>query len=254
LRKVVFLDSGFGGLSVLLASLRLRTDLECWYFSDQKNLPYGAKSADWLQDRAIQMVRMIQEYVEPELIVVACNTLSVCALSSLRSAFEVPFVGVVPAVKPAASRADVQKIAVLSTTFTAESAYLQNLVVEHGGEKDIKIFPSEGLVHLAEHFVAGRALNDFSSEFMEKVHDLLISVRNFDPDSVVLGCTHFSFLKEFLSDFFGEKVMLIDSADAVARQVSRLLPARTPVKQPAPVKVCLNSHSFDVRIFIVGFY
>ncbi len=246
-KKVVFLDSGLGGLSVLRSTIELRDDLHYHYFFDHKNLPYGDKKSDWLVDRAKAVVGRLIQDLDPDLFVIACNTLSVCALASLRSSFDIPFVGVVPAVKPAAAKPGVDKVAILSTSATGNSEYLRGLVGDFAANKKVKSFASEDLVLLAETIFLGKTIKNLAYDKRSSVESLLQQVKLFQPQAVVLGCTHFFFIKDVLLDYLGSDVALFDSSDAVARQIDRILPKKGRPKGKAVIQV-LSSQMMSAQL------
>ncbi len=166
------------------------------------------------------LTRRIVEREHPRLVVVACNTASVVALDVLRREFPLPFVGVVPAVKPAAALSRRRRVGVLATRRTVEGEYLRSLIHEHAASCTVVSLPAAGLVEFVE-----QAMERCTPE--EKTARVRTEVERFRSagiDTLVLGCTHFLHLEpEFRHLLNDEGIALVDSRDGVARQVQRLL-------------------------------
>ena len=210
-------DSGNGGLSVYRELVKILPGEHYVYYSDAANCPYGEKSALFIRRRA----RFITEFLldkRADVIVVACNTATAAAIQSLREAYpDVPFVGMEPAVKPAALGTKTGVVGVLATAGTLKaSKYLQTRglyaegvrVVEHVGQ---------GFVELVE-----KGLLD-GPEVESTVRASLQPLLDEGADVIVLGCTHYPFLRPVIERIAGPGVQVIDPAPAVARQTLRLL-------------------------------
>lgn len=209
-------DSGSGGLSVLKEIRRLLPGERYVYYSDNANCPYGDKSAEFVIGRA----RAITEHLLSEgagIIIVACNTATAAAISTLRAEYNVPFIGMEPAVKPAAVATRSGVIGVLATSGTlAASKYLETRdryaddvkVVEHVGR---------GFVELVER-------GELDGPHAEAVvRESLSPLLDAGADTIVLGCTHYPFLRDVIERIAGTSVRIIDPAPAVARQVVKVL-------------------------------
>ena len=219
-QPIAFLDSGIGGLPYLASTRSLLPDERYVYAVDRENFPYGEKSADRVVHAVSGLTRRIVEREHPRLVVVACNTASVVALDVLRREFPLPFVGVVPAVKPAAALSRRRRVGVLATRRTVEGEYLRSLIHEHAARCTVVSLPAAGLVEFVE-----QAMERCSAE--EKTARVRTEVERFRSagiDTLVLGCTHFLHLEpEFRHLLNDEGIALVDSRDGVARQVQRLL-------------------------------
>ncbi len=226
-QPIAFLDSGIGGLPYLSSTRRLLPDERYVYAVDRKNFPYGEKT----QDQVIHAITGLAERMiareNPRLVVVACNTASVVALSALRSRFPLPFVGVVPAVKPAAALSRRRRVGVLATRRTVEGEYLRSLIREHARGCSVVSLPAAGLVEFVEddmHRCSEQEKTARVSAEVERFRDAGI-------DALVLGCTHFLHLEpEFRRLLEQEGISLVDSRDGVARQVQRLLNGDGPAQ------------------------
>jgi len=215
-RPVGLFDSGVGGLTIL-REVRQQLDNErCLYLADSRECPYGTKSVAEIQQRCETVVDFLLGQ-DAKIIVVACNAASVSALAHLRSRYAVPFVGIVPAVKPAAKLTKVGKIGVLTTPTTAESRPLAQLIQQftHGVTVLTQVCP--GLVPLVEQGITEGA------EVEELLGRYLAALLDTGVDVIVLGCTHYAFLRGSIQRLCGSGVTLLDPADAVARQLGRVL-------------------------------
>jgi glutamate racemase len=229
---VAFLDSGVGGLPYLAFARSRLSGQRLVYVADRENFPYGEKSRTDIVTAALSVAGRLIDREHPRLVVVACNTMSVVALADLRARFPVPFVGVVPAVKPAASLSRRKRVGVLATRRTVEGEYLRNLIVQYASGCDVVSLSSSALVAFVENELY-RASPREREERVRREVDRFLSE---GIDALVLGCTHFLHLEpEFRSLLEEEGIALVDSRDGVARQVARLLddsPASDSVGEP----------------------
>ncbi|MQA89112.1 MAG: glutamate racemase [Gemmatimonas sp.] len=217
-------DSGLGGLSVA-REVRLRLPREdLLYIADSAYVPYGGRSLEEIRERSIAMTRELVE-AGAKLVVAACNTASGAAIEALRETFAIPIVGLEPAVKPAAATSRKRRIAVLATPATLQTERFHRLVDNHGPGIDVVKVACPGFVELVE---SGEVTGERAAKV---VRDVLASVVEADVDRVVLGCTHYPFLREHLTDVLGESVEILDSGAAVARQVERVLAANGLLRQ-----------------------
>lgn len=217
-RPVGVFDSGVGGISIL-REIRRQLPLEdVVYFADTANCPYGSKTKDELRALTSSIARFLLDR-GAKLIVVACNTASVAALSALRATFPVPFVGVVPAVKPAALMSRRHSVAVLATPATFQGEMFADLVETFAADVHVVRQVCPGLVEMVERGETdGPAVEGMLAEYLRPA--MAASV-----DAVVLGCTHYPFLRPVVERIVGPEVHVVDSGDAVARQVGRVLDA-----------------------------
>lgn len=210
-------DSGVGGLSVL-RHLRAQLPAEhLLYVADQVHVPYGARSAAEIRQLSEAITRSLLAQ-RAKLIVVACNTASGAALSALRRRFpSVPFVGMEPAVKPAATQTKSGKVGVLATTGTFESQRYDNLMTRFAGNVTVLEDPCLGLVELVE---AGAINTPDTRTLLQRCLAPMLAT---GVDTLVLGCTHYPFVMPLIRQIAGKAVSIIDPAPAVARQALRLL-------------------------------
>ena len=212
-------DSGAGGLTILSA-LRQELPYENYiYFGDTANCPYGTRSDTEIIELSIQICRFLIEQ-GVKLIVVACNTASQAALNSLRATFtSIRFVGVVPAVKPAARATKKGRIGIAATNQAAKAIYLQQLIDEFAGGIQAYAVGCPELVTLVEQGeIDGLAVE-------ETVKQALQPIISEDVDVIVLGCTHFPALRPVIERVTYHKIHIIDSGTAVARRTHYVLDA-----------------------------
>jgi glutamate racemase len=225
---VAFLDSGVGGLPYLSYARGLLPGRRFVYVADRENFPYGEKNRETIIASTLSVAGRLIEREHPSLIVVACNTMSVVALADLRARFAVPFVGVVPAVKPAASLSKKKRVGVLATRQTVEGEYLRNLILQHASGCEVVSLSSAHLVD----FVETRLFKASVEERKEQVRREIERFRSESIDALVLGCTHFLHLEpEFRSLLESEGITLVVSRDGVARQTARLLEQNPPAQR-----------------------
>ena len=211
-------DSGVGGLSVS-AEIRARLpELQQTYAADDVFRPYGEKTDQELKDRLPGLLWTLCETAQVDLAVIACNTASTAALSEIRAALDIPVIGVVPAVKPAALTTKSGKFAVLGTPGTVRRDYVGDLIKNFAPEQDVILHGSTRLVTLAEDKLAGRPVD--LSALTREVEPLFTHA---DVDTVVLACTHFPLLKQELAAASPPGIEWIDSGAAIARRTEVVL-------------------------------
>ncbi len=218
-QPIAFFDSGVGGLPYLMAT-RLKAPGERYvYLADRANFPYGEKDGKRIKEIVFNGIEKLVDRENPKLIVIACNTASVVALSELRARFNIPFVGVVPAVKPAAGNCNGKKIAVLATKRTVEGEYLGKLIETYAAGCDVVKYPASGIVELVEK----RYFRLTMDAKIKYLRETLKSIREMGVESVVLGCTHFVLIREEISRALGDEIEVVDSTEGVSNQVIRVL-------------------------------
>jgi glutamate racemase len=211
------------------------------YLADTAAFPYGLKDSPQLRDVVFEVARRAILRLDPAMIVVACNTASVVALETLRARFEIPFVGVVPAIKPAASLSEARKIGVLATSRTVGEVYVENL---------IRDFASDCLVHT----VAGTELVDFVEyggtdqvELRRITRRAVAEFRAAGVDTVVLGCTHFVHVEKAIKEILGGSVRIVDSRGGVTRQIIRIC-TRTTGRSHAELGESVGKPSYGLYV------
>lgn len=218
--RVLLFDSGIGGLSIAAAIWARLPGIDLVYAGDNAGFPYGDLSEHEVVTRCVALVEAALAQYPCDLVVVACNTASTVVLPTLRARLAVPVVGVVPAIKPAAALSRTRRIGVLATPATVDRPYLWSLIDEYAADCTILRLGSSELVRLAE---AGLAREEGIDD--ESVRRVLQPLAEGDPDTVVLGCTHFPLIGDALARVMPGVTHWIDSGEAVARRVEQLLDA-----------------------------
>jgi len=223
--SILVIDSGVGGLSVcqsiMATSKADERPLQVIYFADDAFSPYGLLDEVALEKRLESIVASMLALHQPELVVLACNTVSTLLLPYLRAQFiDVPFVGVVPAIKPAAKHSASKCIGLLATPATVSRKYTDELIADYASDCEVLRVGSTDLVMQAEALLAGKTLG------LDVIQSTLAPFVALDGqaavDTVVLGCTHFPLLKKQLQTLLPE-VTWIDSGEAIAKRVHDLL-------------------------------
>lgn len=222
-------DSGVGGLSVLRHIRRRLPDERLLYVADSGHVPYGDKSASYIEQRARTLTRFLIEQ-GARAIVIACNTATAAAASPLRSEFSIPIIGMEPAVKPAVAVSRSGVVGVLATTGTLESARFAALLERYAGSVEIVTQGCPGLVEQVER---GELGGDATRALVARYTAPLLAR---GADTLILGCTHYPFLATLIAQVAGPGITLVDTGEAVARQLGRRieseLPPRTPDARP----------------------
>jgi glutamate racemase len=209
-------DSGVGGLSVLQALRREMPHEHFLYAGDSGCAPYGDRSAAFVIERATTITDFLVD-AGAKAVVVACNTATGIAVESLRARFAVPIVAIEPAVKPAATRTQSRVVGVLATTGTLSSPNMTKLLANYGSDVDFVIQPCPGL---ADQVEKGELASDQTRALVKRY---VRPVVDRGADIIVLGCTHYPFLRPLIQEVAGPAVGLIDPATAVAREMRRRL-------------------------------
>jgi glutamate racemase len=222
-RALVF-DSGLGGLSVLAEVRRLRPDVEIIYAADDAAFPYGRLSEAALVGRVeTVMARLIGE-TEPDIVIIACSTASTLALPPLRAAYPgLPFVGTVPAIKPAAAASRSRLISVLATRGTVARDYTHALVREHAADCEVTLVGSPALAVIAERVMRDETVDE--AEIAREIAPCFVENDGRRTDQIVLACTHFPLIKDRLERLSPWPVGFVDPAPAIARRLDALVGA-----------------------------
>ncbi len=233
-KRVLVFDSGLGGLSVARAIMAGLPDVNVIYSADNEGFPYGDWSELELKERICSVADRLIEQIKPDAMVVACNTASTIALSALRERFAIPFVGTVPAIKPAAEVSRSGIIGVLATPGTVDRAYTQALVDTYASHREVMLHGCKNLAAFAERALRGDPVSE--AEMRMEISPVFVEKDGGRTDAVVLGCTHYPLIADQISSAASWPVSLIDPSDAIARQVGVVLIGRSPLR-PADVGV-----------------
>lgn len=216
IRTIGIFDSGVGGLSVLKAIRKKHPSINFIYIADSGYAPYGSRSAEFIESRASHIAHSLID-AGAEVIVIACNTATAIAVAKLRATLTVPIIALEPAIKPAVALTKTKVIGVLATERTIESQTVARLCAEFGHGVNILLQPCPGLVEWVER---GELSSDGTYEYLRKLICPLLAQH---ADTLVLGCTHYVFLKSAIQQIAGPDVHIIESSAAVARQTMRYL-------------------------------
>ena len=219
-------DSGLGGLTVLREIVRARPDAHYVYVADDAFFPYGHHSEDQIIARVVPLIGELIGAHNPDLVVIACNTASTLVMSHLRGKYKVPFVGTVPAIKPACAKSKTKRVSVLGTKGTVKREYTKALIRDFAQGCEVTLVGSAELAALAEAALTGTEVSD--QEISAELAPCFIGDNDGDAartDTVVLACTHYPLLMERLVRLAPWPVDWIDPAPAIARRVADLLEA-----------------------------
>ena len=222
---ILVFDSGLGGLTVLREIVAARPDAHYVYVADDAFFPYGHHGEDELIARVVPLIGELIAAHAPELVVIACNTASTIVLAHLRERYKVPFVGTVPAIKPACAKSKTRRVSVLGTKGTVKREYTRALIRDFAQGCEVTLVGSGELASLAEAALSGLAVSD--RDIAAELTPCFVGDSENDKtrtDTVVLACTHFPLLMDRLVALAPWKVEWIDPAPAIARRVSDLLP------------------------------
>lgn len=220
--KILVFDSGLGGLTVLAEIARLRPDLDLVYAADDAGFPYGAWPERELVARVVEVLGRLIAETAPDACVIACNTASTLVLPDLRETFpDLPFVGTVPAIKPAAAQSRSKLISVLATPGTVARDYTRALIDSFATDCNVTLVGSTRLASLAEAAMTGEAVAD--AEIAGEIMPCFVKRAGARTDSIVLACTHYPLLRDRLVALAPWPVAWIDPAPAIARRVDSVL-------------------------------
>ena len=208
-------DSGIGGTSIWKEVHALLPNENTIYLADSKNAPYGLKTKDEIIQLSFKNTELLLEE-NCKIIVVACNTATTNAIKELRAKYDVPFIGIEPAIKPAAIQSQTQTIGILATKGTLNSSLFHENVAKH---PDVKIIEQigHGLVQLIEN-------GDLDSpEMKELLESYLLPMVEKNIDYLVLGCSHYPYLIPQIKKIIPSSIKIIDSGEAVAKQTKKIL-------------------------------
>ena len=219
-RPIIVFDSGVGGLSVLSHIRATLPAASIVYAADNGGYPYGTKSEGEIAARVPALLGRLAERYKPRLIVIACNTASTIALAHVRAALDLPVVGTVPAIKPAALASKTRVIGVLGTDATVRQAYVDNLVAEFASDCVVIRHGSARLVDIAEAKLRG--VSPDPDEMRAIMADMYSQDGGARLDQLVLACTHFPLLSEEIATASPAGVTLVDSGVGIARRAAFL--------------------------------
>ena len=218
---ILVFDSGVGGLSVVAHLRALMPKIYISYVADDEFRPYGEKTQTQLRARLPELLHTLVLATNPDIVVIACNTASTTALADIRQELDIPVVGVVPAIKPAARLSRSKHMAVLGTPGTVRRKYVDKLIQNYAADCQVVLQGSSALVGLAENKLAGRGVDP--AHIKAEITPIFSGPNGAKIDVVVLACTHFPLLLVELEMSAPARVTWIDSGAAIARRAQNLL-------------------------------
>jgi len=235
---ILVFDSGLGGLTVYREIAAARSSADFVYAADDAAFPYGAMDERKLVGRVVELMGELIATHQPDLVVVACNTASTIALPALRKNFAVPFVGTVPAIKPACAGSVSRRVSVLGTEATVAREYTRALIRDYAGDCQVTLVGSKNLAAHAEAEIAGAPADDaaIAAEIAPCFCDGTART-----DTVVLACTHYPLIIERLRRLAPWPVNFVDPAPAIARRVVDLLGPAPQREDVAMTRVVFTS-------------
>ncbi|WP_427453484.1 glutamate racemase [Litorimonas sp. WD9-15] len=218
---VLVFDSGVGGLSVVAEIRKRLPGVHLSYAADDEFRPYGNKTENQLRRRLPGLLQTLVLMLNPDVVVVACNTASTIALEAIRDVIDIPVIGVVPAIKPAAESSRMGAIGVLGTPGTVKQKYVDALIADFAADCRVVLQGSTRLVVQAEQKLAGKDVD--MDVIRAEVAPIFAGRTGMDIDAVVLACTHFPLLRDELKQAVRQSVQWIDSGEAIARRLEDVL-------------------------------
>ncbi|HEV7261050.1 MAG TPA: glutamate racemase [Bosea sp. (in: a-proteobacteria)] len=253
---ILVFDSGLGGLTVLARTMQAHPGAHIVYAADDAGFPYGGLREDELVTRVLSVMERLVARFHPDLVVIACNTASTLVLPALRARFALPFVGTVPAIKPAAALTKSGLISVLATPGTVARDYTRELVEHYAGGCDVTLVGSTRLAGLAEAALKGDLVDD--EAVAAEIAPCFVTRSGARTDVVTLSCTHYPLLLERMRRLAPWPVEWIDPAPAIARRVVQLLgpdpsPDRTGANEAVAVFTAGTGITGPLRIALAGY-
>lgn len=249
-KPLLIFDSGIGGLSVVAPLRALLPTAPIVYVADSAGYPYGTRPASEIEARVPAMLGRMAERFDPELIVIACNTASTIALDTVRAALDLPIVGTVPAIKPAAAISKTRAIGVLGTEATVRQPYVDRLAAEFAGDCLVVRHGSAELVDLAEAKLRGE---DPDPAAFGAILDALYARPGGERiDTIVLACTHFPLVEEELARSSSRPVSFVDGKEGIARRTAWLTRDRIWPEQAPEGRALFTGRGTDIERYRAG--
>lgn len=248
---ILFFDSGVGGLSVLGPTRALLPTAPIVYAADSAAFPYGTRSEAEIADRVPQLLGRLVDRYRPRLAVIACNTASTIALDHARAALDLPIVGTVPAIRPAALLSETRVIGVLGTEATVRQPYVDDLAQRFAADCTVIRHGSKELVELAEAKLAGDRIDP--AAIAAALAPLRAAPKGAAIDVIVLACTHFPLLAEEIAQAW-PGISLVDGGPGIARRIAHLTNGQPwPAEAPPGIAIFTARPSSALAAALAGF-
>ena len=236
---ILIFDSGLGGLTVFREVAKAKPHARYVYVADDAFFPYNGRGEDELIARVTALMGELIETHRPALVVIACNTASTIVLPNLRAAYSVPFVGTVPAIKPACAGSVSKRVTVLGTAATVSREYTRALIRDFANGSDVALVGSARLAEFAEAELQGVPVPD--ALIAQELAPCFVEADGRRTDTIVLACTHYPLLLERMRQLAPWPVTFIDPAPAIARRVADLSGPRAATEAPSPARIIFTS-------------
>lgn len=249
---ILVFDSGLGGLSVFRELTRVRPDAHFIYAADDAGFPYGPRDEQDLIGRVTAVMDALIARLAPDAVVIACNTASTLVLPVLRARYAIPFVGTVPAIKPACEGSLTKQVSVLATPGTVRRDYTQALIRDFAGNCHVTLVGATRLAPLSEAAMAGAPVAD--EDFAAEIAPAFVREGRDRTDTVVLACTHYPLVLDRLEKVAPWPVRWVDPAAAIARRLSSLIGPVAFAASPMPLRLFSTGRPLDTALVerIVG--
>ncbi|MCR1934885.1 glutamate racemase [Clostridium tepidum] len=246
-KPIGFFDSGVGGISVLKEAFKLLPNENFLYYGDSKNAPYGTKKVEEVKELTFNAIDFLMNKGIKAL-VIACNTATSVTISDLRKTYDMPIIGIEPALKPAVELKKNGKIIIMATPMTLAEKKFENLMNLYRETEDIEPLPCPGLVEFIESGkVSGEEVYNYLKDKFKKYNNENIS-------AIVLGCTHYPFIKETLRKVIDNKVIIIDGSVGTSKELKRQLKDRNILREEDRVgKVTIFNSREDEEIINLSY-
>lgn len=241
--KIGIFDSGIGGLTVLAEALKEIPKGEFIYFADTGNVPYGTKSKEEVKDLVLRAGEFLYSK-KIDALVVACNTATSIGIEELRKKYNVPIIGMEPAVKLALNKEDNKKVLVMATDLTLKEDKFKNLVHQTGGDSRVEALPMPGLVLFAEKMI-------FSGKDLENYIKLSLADYDLrDFSTLVLGCTHFIYFRDIIRGILPEHIEIIDGNKGTVKNLLSKLNSCPINENNGSISFYSSSHEWQEEDFL----
>jgi glutamate racemase len=236
---ILVFDSGLGGLTVFRELVKARPDARYAYVADDAFFPYSSHGEAALVERIVALMGELIERERPDLVVIACNTASTLVLPQLRARFSVPFIGTVPAIKPACAASLSKRVSVLGTEATVSREYTRALIRDFANGTDVTLVGSARLAGYAEAELQGTPVSD--DAISAEVAACFADAAGRRTDTIVLACTHYPLLLDRFQRLVPWPVNFLDPAPAIARRMTDLIGPQANDPTPAPARIAFTS-------------
>jgi glutamate racemase len=238
-QTILVFDSGLGGLTVFREVAKAKPDARYVYVADDAFFPYNGRGEGELIARVTTLMGELIETHRPALVVIACNTASTIVLPNLRAAYSVPFVGTVPAIKPACAGSVSKRVTVLGTAATVSREYTRALIRDFANGSDVALVGSSLLAGFAEAELHGAQVAD--ELIAQELKPCFVDADGRRTDTIVLACTHYPLLLERFERLAPWPVTFIDPAPAIARRVTDLSGPPAGTEPPSSARIIFTS-------------